>query len=361
MDPIRYEAVAERVHLDQRRHFTGVAEVVGVLATRDRWTGVWLRCKEPRLCPPLQPVAQEGEREPREIAATADTSDHDVRHRAGPSPLARAGLRRQPLGALGLVVEGLGHRRVRLVRSGRADSLVLVVDLRRGLELPLQPSRAHQRRRPPQPQRLLDRLRDVDVALLGNLLLDQLHGEQWREILRADRLTGSRVKRWAPRKWEVRLDVVPARRHLSLVEHDPVGDFGRANAHGFLPPVVRIVSVVLLPPVLAWTAPWCKGPTGPPCSPPWSASCSPSRPRSTRPVATRARIRSLTSSGSEQASPPCGIDGTTGATTSRSGLGTAPSRSCSSAITIRSGPRARWRGCRSRSTVIASAARGSMK
>ena len=113
----------------------------------------------------------------------------------GAPPLARAGLGRQSLGALGLVVKSLGDRRVRLVRTGRADPFVFVINLRSGLELPFQPGRAHQGRRPPQSQRLLHRLRDVDVAFLGDFLLDQLHREQRRQILRADRLTRARVKR----------------------------------------------------------------------------------------------------------------------------------------------------------------------
>src|SRR6266508_6937160 len=44
------------------------------------------------------------------------------------SPLPRAGLGRQARPAFPLVVEGLRHRRIRLVTPRRADALVLVED-----------------------------------------------------------------------------------------------------------------------------------------------------------------------------------------------------------------------------------------
>ena len=62
------------------------------------------------------------------------------------APLAGAGLGGQPLDAGFLVVEGLRHRRVRLVAAGRADALVLVEDARRRIERLLQPAGAEERR-----------------------------------------------------------------------------------------------------------------------------------------------------------------------------------------------------------------------
>src|ERR1700722_14099940 len=50
------------------------------------------------------------------------------------APLSGSGLRSQPPYTFRMVVEGLGHGRVRLVRSGRRDGLVLVIDPRRCAE-----------------------------------------------------------------------------------------------------------------------------------------------------------------------------------------------------------------------------------
>ena len=63
------------------------------------------------------------------------------------APLTRTGLGGELGGALEGVVVGLRHSRVRLVRSDRADALVLVVDPCRCAEHPLEPVCAHQRRR----------------------------------------------------------------------------------------------------------------------------------------------------------------------------------------------------------------------
>ena len=66
----------------------------------------------------------------------------DAEQRAGEgergAPLASAGLGGEPLDARLLVVPSLRHRRVRLVRAGRRDALILVVDLGRGAERLLQ-------------------------------------------------------------------------------------------------------------------------------------------------------------------------------------------------------------------------------
>src|SRR5439155_5581787 len=149
------------------------------------------------------------------------------------APLAGAGFGGQSLGALRLVVEGLRDRRVRFVGAGRAAPLILVVDPCGRLELPLQPGRPHQRGRPPEPECLLNRLRDVDIAFLGHLLLDQLHREERRQVLRTNGLLGGGMQRRAPGKRKIGLDVVPALGQLSLVELDPIGDFRRVNAHRF--------------------------------------------------------------------------------------------------------------------------------
>ena len=76
-------------------------------------------------------------------------AEERARHGQRRAPLPRARLRRQALGAFLLVVVGLRHRGVRLVRAGRAHAFVLVVNLRRRIQRLLQPARAKQRRRPP--------------------------------------------------------------------------------------------------------------------------------------------------------------------------------------------------------------------
>ena len=68
------------------------------------------------------------------------------------------------------VVVRLRHGGVRLVRPGRADALVLVVDPRRRVERLLQPVRPEQRRGPPQPVHVEHPAGDVDVPLAGDLL-----------------------------------------------------------------------------------------------------------------------------------------------------------------------------------------------
>src|SRR5437867_2542074 len=81
-----------------------------------------------------------------------------------------------------------------LVAAGRAHALVLVVDVRRRAERLLQAPRAIERGGPPQPQDVAHLVGDLDPALAADLLLDQLHREQRREIGGADRLLGARME-----------------------------------------------------------------------------------------------------------------------------------------------------------------------
>src|SRR4029079_123918 len=82
------------------------------------------------------------------------------------APLASAGLGRKPLDALLLVVPGLRHRGVRLVRARRRDALVLEVDLRRRIERPLEATRADERRRTPHAVDVADTLAGVQTHVL---------------------------------------------------------------------------------------------------------------------------------------------------------------------------------------------------
>ena len=86
-------------------------------------------------------------------------------------------------------------RRVRLVAAGRADALVLVVDVGRGIERPLEPMGAIERARPVQAVGVAHRLGDLDLALGRHLLADERHREERREVVGADRLSGPRVER----------------------------------------------------------------------------------------------------------------------------------------------------------------------
>ena len=137
----------------------------------------------------------------------------------GRAPLSRPGLRRE-LSDPGLpVVEGLCNGRVRLVGAGRRDPLVLVVDVRRRIELFLQAARAQQRRWSPEPVDVADLIRDFDVRVGRHLLGDQSHGEDRREVVGPERVAGG----WAERRWrriagQVGEQVHPAGRNLILGE-----------------------------------------------------------------------------------------------------------------------------------------------
>src|SRR5881628_41609 len=78
MDPRRDEGMAQSVHLHERRHLPGVAEVVFVAALRHRRDGLRLDRDEPRLDLAVEPFADHRIREAREVRATADAADHEV-------------------------------------------------------------------------------------------------------------------------------------------------------------------------------------------------------------------------------------------------------------------------------------------
>src|SRR5206468_2589023 len=92
----------------------------------------------------------------------------------GASPLTRAGLGGEALGALLLVVVRLRDRGVGLVAAGGTDALPLVVDARRGPEHLLETERANERRRTPELVGVTDGLRNFDPAFAAHLLLDEL-------------------------------------------------------------------------------------------------------------------------------------------------------------------------------------------
>ncbi len=140
------------------------------------------------------------------------------RERQRAAPLARAGLRGELRHALGGVVVRLRHGGVGLVRACRAGALVLVVDPGRGAEGLLQAPGPEQRRGPPQPVDIDDRLGNVDKSLWRHFLGDERGGEQRRQVIGADRLPGARMQRWWRGGGQVRDDVVPPPRQLGFVE-----------------------------------------------------------------------------------------------------------------------------------------------
>src|SRR6202042_572546 len=85
-----------------------------------------------------------------------------ARERKRRSPLARAGLGRQLADPRLSVLVCLRHRCVGLVRTGRRDPLVLVIDVRGSIELALEAPGAVKRRRAPQPVSVAYWLGDLD-------------------------------------------------------------------------------------------------------------------------------------------------------------------------------------------------------
>src|ERR1019366_9884941 len=79
----------------------------------------------------------------------------------GAPPLAGTRLRGDALDPLLAVVVGLGNGGVGLVRAGRGDGLVLVVDPRRGVERLLEAAGTNQGSRAPEAEDVEDRARDV--------------------------------------------------------------------------------------------------------------------------------------------------------------------------------------------------------
>ena len=115
-------------------------------------------------------------------------------HGEGGTPLSRTGLGGQGMDAgIGVVIR-LCKGGVPLVGAERTHVLSFEIDLRRGLEIllepvcPLEGGRSVQR-----DQRIPDLLGDVDVLLLGELLFDYVVAEDCFEILFLHRLFGDRM------------------------------------------------------------------------------------------------------------------------------------------------------------------------
>ena len=146
----------------------------------------------------------------------------DAEHLAGEgerrAPLPRARLRGDALHTLLGVVVGLGDGRVRLVRTRGRYALVLEVDVGGRIEGLLQGGGADERRRAPELVGFAHLVRDGDVALGRDFLLNQLHREERRQRFRADRLVRAGVQRRRRRRLQVRGDVVPLLGYLRFIE-----------------------------------------------------------------------------------------------------------------------------------------------
>ena len=150
--------------------------------------------------------------------------EHLAGERQGTAPLAGAGLGRQPVDALLLVVVGLGDGRVRLVAARRAVALVLEVDPWPASSAPApgsSPGPAAWAARWPSTSRISSGI-SIHRSWLTSCLISSI-GKDRRQIVRADRLLGARVQHRRQRFGQVGLQVVPRRRKVFLAQHDPLG------------------------------------------------------------------------------------------------------------------------------------------
>ena len=109
------------------------------------------------------------------------------------APLPGAGLRREPLDPGLRILVGLGDGGVGLVRPGGRYALVLVVDVRGGIERALPAAGAEERCGTPQLVGVTDGLGDLDLRLGRDLLKDQRHREDRREVVGAGGLERARM------------------------------------------------------------------------------------------------------------------------------------------------------------------------
>eukprot|EP00906_Rhabdomonas_costata_P035760 RCo050234 len=148
---------------------------------------------------------------------------HASRVGEGAPPLPGPSLCGQPLGPRQLVVVGLGNRGVALVAARGADSLVLEVDVRRGAQDALQVVSPVQRAGAVQAVRISNLLGNRDVAIRGiELLADQLGREQGCKVLGLQRLLRAGVQEGRTGRGQVRGQVVPLGRDVTLLQHELV-------------------------------------------------------------------------------------------------------------------------------------------
>ena len=147
------------------------------------------------------------------------------------APLPRTRLGHELLHARLLVVEGLRHRSIGLVRARRAHAFILVIDLRSRPERLLEAIGTVERGGPPHAVDVAHRFGDGDLALRTHLLHDKVHREERREVVRPHRLQRAGVQGRRRHHGEVRGDVVPVFRHALFAQNDLAVLCG----HGALP------------------------------------------------------------------------------------------------------------------------------
>src|SRR5215216_4633961 len=136
----------------------------------------------------------------------------------GGAPLSGPRLGGEAPDALLAVVVRLRDGGIRLVTAGGGATLVLVVDVSRGVEEPLKTPGAEERSGAPEAVDLPHLLGDGDVGLARHLLADDLLREDRGERLGPDRLARRRIQGRLQLEWQVRDEVVPALRQRALVE-----------------------------------------------------------------------------------------------------------------------------------------------
>ncbi|OLN24419.1 hypothetical protein DVDV_4257 [Desulfovibrio sp. DV] len=138
----------------------------------------------------------------------------------GRAPLAGSGLGSQAFHALGLVVISLGDGGIGLVRPGRRDRLVFIINLAFDPKRLFQALGPHQRRRTIEAINVEHRLGDGQPAGGRHFLLDDGLGENDFELLGTDGLFGLGIERRGQGCGQVRQSVIPLRRHLALGQID---------------------------------------------------------------------------------------------------------------------------------------------
>ena len=148
--------------------------------------------------------------------------DFQAEQRAGEgergAPLPGAGLGRKLGYALFLIVERLGDRGVRLVAAGGAHALVFVENARARSERLLEPPRAIERRRTPQAIDVAHGRGNFDLPLGADLLADERHRKERREVAGTDRLAGAGMQHRRRRGRQIGDDIVPGARNAILAQ-----------------------------------------------------------------------------------------------------------------------------------------------
>src|SRR5919199_2357609 len=136
------------------------------------------------------------------------------------APLAGSRLGCEAFYSLLAVVVGLRDGGVRLMAPGGRAALVLIVDVGRGVEKALEAPGPQERRRTPEAVDLPYLIRDGNVGLASDLLVDDGLGKDRGERLGADRIARRRVQRRVQPERQIRDDVVAALRQGLLVEQE---------------------------------------------------------------------------------------------------------------------------------------------